>query len=127
MKNILRIITLTIVIVIYAIGIFNGIDEYQNGTYQDCGTIISKSQDEVTIKYGSRTELYLNVKFINSGFKSILVDPTTYFKNKIGNNICFQLNKENTTLFKISVVFSFFVTLMCLITLFLVFIYYLID
>lgn len=60
--------------------------------YTDCGKIISKSNDEVAIKHGNRTELYLNIQFNKSGFKSIKVNPTTYFKNKVGETICFDLD-----------------------------------
>jgi hypothetical protein len=55
---------------------------------------MSKSNDEVSIKHGSRTELYLNVEFEKTGFKSVLVDPTTYFSKDVGDNVCFNLNEE---------------------------------
>lgn len=63
-------------------------------TYNDCGEIMSKSSDEVAIKHGSRTELYLNIQFRKSGFKSMEVSPTTYFKHKVGEVICFDLREE---------------------------------
>lgn len=65
--------------------------------YLDCGKVISKSNDEIPIKYGTKTQLYLNVQFDKTGFKSVLCDPTTYFKYKVGENVCFNLydKKEN--------------------------------
>lgn len=63
-------------------------------TYEDCGKIVSKSADEVSIKHGSQTELYLNVQFNKSGFRSMNVNPTTYFHFKTGDNICFDLNEK---------------------------------
>jgi len=62
--------------------------------YKDCGVVKSKSNDEVSIKHGSRTELYLNVEFEKTGFKSVLVDPTTYFKNDVGDYVCFNLDEK---------------------------------
>jgi hypothetical protein len=57
----------------------------------DCGKVVSKSNDEVSIKYGVRTELYLNVQFEKSGFYSVEVGPTTYFLRKKGDRVCFKL------------------------------------
>lgn len=67
--------------------------------YLDCGKIITKSNDEVTIKHDTRTELYLNIQFEKSGFKSIKVSPTTYFKNNKNENICLYLDKKTEFLF----------------------------
>lgn len=75
-----------------------------NPTYSDCGVIKSKSSDEVAIKYGVRTELYLNIEFTNSGFRSIETNPTTYFKFKNGDKICFDLNKEVSDSYKLAMV-----------------------
>lgn len=62
--------------------------------YEDCGKVISKSQDETVIKYGTETELYLNVQFKKTGFKSVKVGATTYFGTKVGETVCFDLNKD---------------------------------
>lgn len=62
--------------------------------YKDCGVVVSKSSDEVSMKHGSRTELYLNVEFEKSGFRSVKTNPTTYFSNKVGDTVCFYLDKE---------------------------------
>lgn len=67
--------------------------------YKDCGKIVSKSNDEITIKHGTRTELYLNIQFEKDGFKSIEVEPTSYFKHKINDIVCYTFIKhENTTM-----------------------------
>jgi hypothetical protein len=60
-------------------------------TRPDCGKVISKSQDEVVIKYGTETKLYLNVQFDKEGFKAVNVSPTTYFDTKNGKRVCFDL------------------------------------
>lgn len=73
----------------------------QNPEYTDCGRVVSKSQDEVVIKHGTETNLYLNVQFKNSGFKSVCVQPTTYFKTKVGEKVCFDLDKEVSTWYSI--------------------------
>lgn len=73
---------------------YHCITNSHNPTYLDCGNIISKSNDEVTIKRGIRTELYLNIEFEKSGFRSIKCNPTTYFSKQIGQTVCFNLNKD---------------------------------
>ncbi len=60
----------------------------------DCGVVKSKSANEVAIKYGVNTMLYLNIDFKQSGFRSINVGPTTYFKYKEGDNLCFDVKQE---------------------------------
>lgn len=69
--------------------------------YEDCGEVISKSNDEVAIKHGTQTELYLNVQFRKSGFRSMEVSPTTYFHNKVGDVVCFDLYQEKSTWYTI--------------------------
>lgn len=71
-------------------------------TYLDCGTIVSKSSDEVVIKYGVRTDLYLNIEFEKSGFKSINCEPTTYFSKKVGEKEWFNLFKETSNWYNIN-------------------------
>jgi hypothetical protein len=95
-KKIIRIVTLTGVgaFLLYCAGFFIINPVYPE--YKDCGKVISKSQDEISIKYGVQTMLYLNIQFEKSGFKSVDVCPTTYFKSKIGDNLCFNLNEEVT-------------------------------
>lgn len=63
-------------------------------TYNDCGIVLSKSNDEIAIKHGVKTELYLNIQFNKSGFKSVNVEPTTYFSKKVNDRICFDLNES---------------------------------
>ena len=41
----------------------------------DCGQVLSKSSDEVIMKHGTNTELYLNIEFSKNGFKSIECEP----------------------------------------------------
>ena len=63
-------------------------------TFQDCGVVVSKSADEIRIKHGHRTELYLNVQFEKQGFVSKSVTPTTYFKHYKGDRVCFDCMYE---------------------------------
>ena len=60
-----------------------------------CGVVVSKSNDEVSIKYGVKTELYLNINFNNLGFLSKKVPPTTYFKYNKGDRICLSWSYAN--------------------------------
>lgn len=63
----------------------------------ECGIVKSKSADEIVIKHGTQTELYLNIQFEKSGFKSIEVEPTLYFQKKKGDKICLSLyDRENS-------------------------------
>lgn len=94
--------------------------------YKDCGVVRSKSNDEVSIKHGSRTELYLNVEFEKTGFKSVLVDPTTYFKNDVGNYVCFNLDEKVTIMHMINFTTGAIIFLVCglgLIVMFFIYIF----
>lgn len=62
---------------------------------QYCGTVIKKSDEEVTIKHGTRTELYLIVNFNGIGIKSINVETNTYFTKNKGDEVCFKLSDED--------------------------------
>lgn len=84
-------------------------------TYMDCGLIVSRSTDEIVIKHGTRTDLYLNVQFDKSGFRSIKVNPTTYFKYKKGERICFDLKKEISIKQMILITIGEMVIVLCLI------------
>ena len=93
-KNIVRVIS-ALTVGLYSIYcIFFFFANSHNPTYSDCGKIISKSQDEVVIKYGTSTELYLNIQFEKSGFKSINAKTTDYFHYKKGDTICYDLRQD---------------------------------
>ncbi len=91
------------------------------------GTVISKSQDEITIKYGTDTELYLNIQFDNVGFKSIEVEPTTYFGSDVGERVSFGLMKEKTWFEMIKFLWGFIVTAIVIVTLIVIGIKWLFD
>ena len=94
--NFIRLLFLCIIgsYLIYASYIF--LTKPTHPTYLDCGVVMSKSSDEIAIKNGSRTDLYLNIQFEKSGFKSINTVPTTYFGTKVGQKVCFDLNANET-------------------------------
>lgn len=96
LKNILRTIVLLPLSVYLVYCAFHFITTEINPTYLDCGKVVSKSNDEIPIKYGTRTELYLNVKFNVTGFRSIEVSPTTYFSKKVGDKVCFKLEQKTS-------------------------------
>lgn len=93
--NKFRIIVRTSILLVLAFFVFKSMyiftvnKQYIN--HKDTGTIISKSYDEVAIKHGTSTELYLNVQFDKSGFRAMEVGPTTYFKFKKCQRITFDL------------------------------------
>lgn len=91
------------------------------------GTVISKSQDEVTIKNGTRTELYLNIQFDNVGFKSIEVEPTTYFGSEVGERVSFGLIKEKTGWQLAKFMWGFLIVAVAIISIIIIFIKWLFD
>ncbi len=91
LKNILRALTLIPLSVYLLYCSYYAITHDIEPKYMDCGKVVSKSNDEVSIKHGVRTELYLNVQFEKSGFYSVEVSPTTYFLRKKGDRVCFKL------------------------------------
>lgn len=58
-----------------------------SATHNDCGVIKSKSADDLIIRHGHRTELYLNIEFDKKGFYAKEVEPTTYYKYNVGDRI----------------------------------------
>ena len=100
-KNIIRLIILLPLSIYLLYSVYYFITNDIKPTYIDCGIVKSKSYDDVVIKYGTKTELYLNVQFEKTGFKSIKCSPTVYFSKNIGDNICLELNKDTTFQHKI--------------------------
>lgn len=96
-------------------------------TYLDCGIVISKSNDEVSIKHGSKTELYLNVQFNKTGFKSIECNPTTYFSKQKGDSVCFDLNEKTSFWYELNNFIGFLVIYMMTAVSISAFIYYLVT
>lgn len=99
-KNIIRILTLLPLSIYLLYCCYHFIANKERPTYLDCGKVVSKSNDEVTIKHGTRTELYLNIQFNKSGFRSIECDPTTYFSKKVGDSVCFDLDQKTSFWYK---------------------------
>jgi hypothetical protein len=62
----------------------------------DCGTIVSKSHMAGVGKRG-RDKLYITAQFDVAGLVSVECEPTTYFKAKDGDYICFDLKKKMPT------------------------------
>jgi len=98
-----------------------------NPTYLDCGKILSKSNTETPMKHGTRTLLYLNVQFNSSGFKSMEVDPTTYYGNHEGGSICFNLYKETSAIYTINSLIGIVASLFISLTLVALFFIWLFD
>lgn len=92
--------------------------------YLDCGKIVSKSSDEVAIKSGSRTKLYLNVQFEKSGFRSIECNPTTYFSKNVGERSCFYLDKNMGEKYHLNNFIGMFVAMILLILAFMLLVNY---
>lgn len=98
-KNLIRIVILVPLATYLLYCCYHFITNEVRPTYLDCGKVISKSSDEVAIKHGVRTELYLNIEFEKAGFKSIECEPTTYFQKQIGEKVCFQLDIKKSNFY----------------------------
>ena len=102
LKNIIQFVTLLPLSIYLIYCSYHFITNETRPTYLDCGNVVSKSSDEVAIKHGTRTELYLNIQFSKSGFRSIECNPTTYFSKQIGQNVCFNLDEDVSTWYEIN-------------------------
>ena len=124
LKKIVRLLTLTplALYLLYCFCHFLLTETYP--TYLDCGNVVSKSSDEVAIKHGSRTELYLNIQFEKSGFRSIECNPTTYFSKNIGEKACFHLHKEIGGYYNLNNFIGMVVAFLLSIVSFMLFVYY---
>ncbi len=111
--DVLRIVIISIlatwVFIFTAMSISYFIETPFHNKESQTGTVRSKSDDEITIKNGAQTELYLNVDFDNIGFKSIEVEPTTYFSSEVGEIVTFKLTKKKTNLEHIKFLWGFIV------------------
>ena len=121
-KNILRIITLIILSIYIFYCAFTFVFCEISPKYLDCRNVISKSSDEVVIKHGVRTELYLNIQFKKSGFRSIECEPTVYFSKKVGDDVCFYLYSDTSIWYELRVAIggvSLMILCACLLVLFI--------
>jgi hypothetical protein len=102
LRNAVRVITLLPLAAYLLCCCFHAMLNDMNPTYLDCGKVVSKSNDEVAIKHGVRTELYLNIQFEKSGFQSIECNPTTYFSKEVGDHACFHLPNPTSFWYKLN-------------------------
>lgn len=70
----------------------------QEETY--CGIVEVKSSEEVNIKYGTKTELYIMVNFDKLGLKEIRPSKETYHSISKGQRICFDLESPEVIEFE---------------------------
>jgi hypothetical protein len=108
-KNFIRVIVFTPIVFFLLFSVHYFLTHEHKPKYFDCGVVVSKSNDEVVIKYGTRTNLYLNIEFEKSGFQSIRCSPTTYFQQKVGNRVCFDLDEEYNLTHEIKLIVGFLV------------------
>lgn len=105
-RNLIRLIVLTPLVIYVLYCSYYFLTHEMNPQYLDCGIVQSKGSDEVAIKHGSKTDLYLNVQFEKSGFQSINCEPSTYFQYKVGDRVCFNVNTETTTHHQLTMIFG---------------------
>lgn len=65
----------------------------KSAEHEYTGVVLSKSADEVQIKHGTRTDLYLLMQFDNRT-RAIEVSPTTYLSSQVGEELIFNLDYE---------------------------------
>ncbi len=95
MKQIIKYLLLLIILSIPSYCIYRYEVDKPFTKYMYFGTILKHSSDEVSIKHGTRTELYLLIRFDSLYItKAIEVSPTTYLDNKDGDKVCFSLQKQ---------------------------------
>lgn len=116
-----------IILIFLVYCLYNFIVAARDPSYLDCGEVVSKSADEVAIKRGVNTRLYLNVQFNKSGFRSVSCNPTTYFSKKVGDNVCFELERDFGTWHRLSIVIGLILVWASIIGGLTWFIIYLID
>jgi len=109
MKKIVRTLTLIVISTYLLYCCYHVITNEANPRYRDCGEVISKGNDEVAIKHGTKTLLYLNINFEKSGFRSIKCDPTTYFSHEKGDFVCFKLLEDVSIYHELNYVVGIFV------------------
>jgi hypothetical protein len=114
--NKFRIIVRTSILLVLSLFVFKSMYVFtaykQYNEHLDTGTVISRSADDVVIKHGTSTELYLNIKFDKSGFRSMNVAPTTYFKFEKGSRVSFNLKditEEGNSVYFIMGAFFYFI------------------
>lgn len=127
LKNTIRVITLIPLMVYLTYCSYHFIANDTRPSYLDCGKVVSKSSDEVAIKYGVKTELYLNIQFNKSGFRSVECSPTTYFSKQIGDNVCFNLDEYKGFWYNFNSLVGCCVLVILGVATFVWFIYYLIP
>jgi len=57
-----------------------------------CGIVKVKSSEEISIKHGTRTELYLIVDFDEIGELDIYPNNVNYHSAKVGDRVCYILS-----------------------------------
>lgn len=70
------------------------VNDYFELKETDCGIVKGHSSEEIIIKNGTITELYLTIQFEKQGFIAQEVSPTLYFKYKNGDRICLKISKK---------------------------------
>ena len=124
LKNIVRIIVLTPIACFLLFSVYYFLTHEQRPKYLDCGVVVSKSNDEIAIKYGTETKLYLNIEFEKSGFQSIECAPTTYFQQKVGDRVCFDLDEKFNFTHEIKFLVGFLViVILCVVCAIVLFVY----
>lgn len=103
--------------ILLVIGDYHAYHLATNGAREEklyCGTVVYRSSDEITIKYGTKTKLYLGVEFEDGvGRHAIETDVDNYISKKVGDHVCFSLTKaqvgikENTLLDVLLTTFAF--------------------
>ncbi len=91
-----QIILLVIVLILGNIPLYKLIFEKETVTY--CGVVVDKSRTDVASTHKNTTNVYqhdyLYVKFDNGTYEQMNVTTDTFYKNNVGDRVCFEYNKD---------------------------------
>lgn len=111
LKESIRLLLLTIIIgyLIYCTALF--LIEGLFPKTRECGIVKSKFNEEVSIKHGTKTELYLIMQF-KTYEKAINVDVLTYSKAKVNDTLCFNTDVKRSFFKELSSFIGLLITIM---------------
>lgn len=124
MKQIIKVILIITLTLFVAYSDYYTHKNKVNPSYLDCGKITEKATSEKEVLFGSKTIMLLCVQFEKTGFKTIEVDYNTFFKYKVGQNVCFNLYKVKGIWHYIFAFTSIFTTVITIFLIIVRFIFY---
>ena len=127
LRNMIRIIVLVPLAIFFMYCIYFTLSGERGKTYKDCGTIVSKEQLIGASGKHLTTNVYLNIQFEKSGFKSIPTSVTDYFQRKEGERVCYDIDYERELKDEIFFLIGLILITVIIVLLLFLLIFYLFD